>query len=33
MDLIITMGAIVTGLVTFAVGVFPLASILFDDLT
>jgi hypothetical protein len=32
MDVIITTGAVVTGLVTLAVGVFSLASILFDDL-
>ena len=32
MDVIITTGAVVTGLVTPAVGVFSLASILFDDL-
>jgi hypothetical protein len=32
MDIIITAGAILTGLVTLAVGMFSLASIWFDDL-
>ena len=31
MDIIITAGAILTGLVTLAVGVYSLASIWFDD--
>lgn len=31
MDVIITAGAILTGLVTLAVGMFSLASIWFDD--